>query len=170
MMKLLSKTFLLSTVLISYMYSTENQKKNSIHLEIGGPGIIYTLNYDRNFNSFLGISIGYAFMPKNIFFIKHASIIPLYLRFYFFPRLKQKSNIRIPTFYASLGSVLLISDFFVPVVGFGFGYEYDKAEHFVFKSSIYFATFPTIIRYAIKTYTYSFPSFPWIGFSFGYKF
>ena len=40
--------------------SDESMSRNSIYLEAGGPGALYSINYDFRFESHLGVRVGYS--------------------------------------------------------------------------------------------------------------
>ncbi|TKC08162.1 hypothetical protein FA048_13460 [Pedobacter polaris] len=59
----------LSLVLISFSAAAQQMKKNSIYIELGGNGILYSANYDRiipiSTHFKLAPRVGFEFIPRN---------------------------------------------------------------------------------------------------------
>jgi hypothetical protein len=60
---LLTAVLLLILIPSITSYAQKETARNSIYLELLGNGVFYSINYDREFNDYLGMRVGLSYLP-----------------------------------------------------------------------------------------------------------
>lgn len=148
--------------------NTRVSNPNSVNVELGGRGLLYTFSYDRVLSDELSVGFGFGTVPMNDLFGNttnvSATIVPLYLSYYFMREAGSlfatagaslvANSSSVSGLKTSVGGLQLSSTPLLPTAGVG--YEFRSDPGFLVRVAGYLILGQTVA--------------PWGGFSIGYSF
>jgi len=161
----LAHTFLLVQTAQAVTNNTRATNPSALSVELGGRGLLYSLNFDRVLSDNLAAGIGFGNVTASSSVSSQSSpVIPVYFNYYFMPEagsfyltggadLITNASVMAGLVSSSAGLSLSASPILVTV---GAGYEYRSDAGYLVRAAAYGVYGSSLV--------------PWGGVSFGYSF